>query len=132
MPRPIRASLITITLIAGLDLAAVGFGTAAAQGSQQEWLTLNSANQQAVTQGLADQPAHTGPGCSGQIGGKLPTLDRTQLLPSDVQAQVPDAKTMLFVKLSDRILLIDPYSQTVAEIVLAPATTDSVPDPAAE
>jgi hypothetical protein len=47
-----------------------------------------------------------------------------------VQAQVPEAKEMLFIKLPDRILLIDPSSQAVAEIVLAtPATTGSAPTP---
>jgi hypothetical protein len=46
-------------------------------------------------------------------------------MPSNVSAQVPDAKTFLFVKLKDRVLLIDPDSQTVAEIIPASATTGS-------
>jgi hypothetical protein len=48
-------------------------------------------------------------------------------LPSDVQAQVPEVKQMLFVKLPDRVLLIDPDSQAVAEILMVPVTTGSSP-----
>ena len=36
----------------------------------------------------------------------------------NVTAQVPAAKNLLFVKLPDRILLIDPDEQQVAEIIL--------------
>jgi hypothetical protein len=52
-------------------------------------------------------------------------------MPDDVTAQVPETKDYLFVKLPDRILIIDPDSKTVAEIVAAPATTGSSPDGAA-
>jgi hypothetical protein len=52
-------------------------------------------------------------------------------LPSGVQAQVPEAKGMLFVKLPDRILLIDPDSQAVAEIIMNPVTTGSGSTPPA-
>jgi hypothetical protein len=122
MRQPFRASLITLTLIAGID-------TAAAQSSQQEKLNLNSTKEQAVTQGLADQPAHSVPGFSGQIGSKPPASEKAQSLPSGVQAQVPETKEMLFIKLPDRIVLIDPDSQAVAEIVMAPVTTGSGPAP---
>jgi hypothetical protein len=48
-------------------------------------------------------------------------------MPDDVTAQVPETKTYLFVKLPDRILLIDPDTKVVAEIVGAPATTGTSP-----
>jgi hypothetical protein len=118
MRQPIRASLITLALIAGID-------TAAPQSSQQEKFNLNSTKEQAVTQGLADRPAQSVPGFSGQIGSKPPASEKAQQLPSGVQAQVPEAKEMLFIKLPDRIVLIDPESQLVAEIVMTPATTGS-------
>jgi hypothetical protein len=47
----------------------------------------------------------------------------SKALPDDVTAQVPATKTYLFVKLPDRILLIDPDTKLVAEIVGGPATT---------
>jgi hypothetical protein len=125
MQQLFRAYLITLVLVAGIDLTVVSFDSAAAQGSQQ--LSLNSAQEQAVTQGLANQPTQSVPGFSGQIGSKLPSSETAQPLPSDVQAQVPEAKEMLFIKLPDRILLIDPDSRAVAEIVMAPLTTGSSP-----
>ncbi|MEA2982898.1 MAG: hypothetical protein QOF09_4721 [Alphaproteobacteria bacterium] len=124
MRQPFRASLITLALIASID-------TAAAQSSQQEKLNLNSTKEHAVTQGLADQPAHSVPGFSGQVGSKLPASETAQQLPSGVQAQVPETKGMLFVKLPDRILLIDPDSQAVAEIIMNPVTTGSGSTPPA-
>jgi hypothetical protein len=48
-------------------------------------------------------------------------------MPDNVTAQVPEAKGYLFVKLPDRILLIDSHTGAVAEIVGAPATTGSSP-----
>jgi hypothetical protein len=138
MRLPFRTSLVTLALVAGIDITAVGIGTAVAQsaqqGSQREQLNLNSAKEQAVTQGLANQPARSVPGYSGQVGSKLPSSETAQKLPNDVQAQVPEAKELLFVKLPDRILLIDPDTQLVAEIVMAPVTTgsgsSSAPSPA--
>jgi hypothetical protein len=129
MRLPFRTSLVTLALVAGIDITAVGIGTAVAQsaqqGSQREQLNLNSAKEQAVTQGLANQPARSVPGYSGQIGSKLPSSETAQKLPNDVQAQVPETKELLFVKLPDRILLIDPDTQLVTEIVMAPVTTGS-------
>jgi hypothetical protein len=115
-----HACLITLALFAGTSLAAA---QSSQQGSQQEKLNLSSAKEQAVTQGLANQPARSVPGFNGQVGSKLPDSEKAQPLPSDVQAQVPEAKQLLFVKLPDRIVLIDPDSQAVAEIVMAPVTT---------
>jgi hypothetical protein len=40
-----------------------------------------------------------------------------------VTAQVPTAKNLLFVKLPDRILLIDPDEHQVAEIIMNDSDT---------
>jgi hypothetical protein len=118
------ACFVTLALIASTDLAA-------AQGSQQEKLNLSPAKEQAVTQGLASQPANNVAGFSGQIGNKAPASENGQALPSSVQAQVPEAKDLLFIKLPDRIVLIDPDTKVVAEIVMTPATTGgTAPAPA--
>jgi len=47
------------------------------------------------------------------------------LLPKARNSPAPETKTFLFVKLPDRILLIDPDSKAVAEIVGGPASTGS-------
>jgi hypothetical protein len=116
MRQPFRACLTAFALIAATDVAA-------AQGPQQERLNLNSAKEQAVMQGLANQPTRSVPGFNGQIGSKAPASETAQPLPSQVQAQVPEAKELLFIKLPDRIVLIDPDSNAVAEIVMTPVTT---------
>jgi hypothetical protein len=41
-----------------------------------------------------------------------------QSLPNNVIDQVPEAKELMFVKLPDRVILIDPDSKLVSEIVL--------------
>lgn len=102
------------------------FTVARPQGTQQH--NLSPAQEQAVTHGLTDQPTQNMPsGFTGQVGSKLPSSETGKPLPSDVQAQVPEVKQMLFVKLRDRVLLIDPDSKAVAEILMAPATTGSSP-----
>jgi hypothetical protein len=112
----LRACLITLALFLPVELAI-------AEGSQQEKLNLSTAKEQAVTQGLSGQPAQAVPGFQGQIGNKLPDSASARSLPSDITAQVPEAKDLLYVKLPDRIVLIDPDSKLVAEIILGPATT---------
>jgi hypothetical protein len=129
MRLPFRTSLIALVVVTGLDVTAAGTGAAVAQnsqqGSQQDKLNLNSSQQQTIKQGLADQPAHNVPEYNWQIGDKSPSSETAQRLPNDVQDQVPAAKQMLFVKLPDRILLVDPDTQIVAEIIMDQATTGS-------
>jgi hypothetical protein len=143
MRRSSRPSLIMLTLVAGIDILIAATGAATAQssqpgsapqssqatapGSQQEKFNLSPSKEQSVTQGLANQSAQNVPGFSGQVGNKLPASEKAQPLPGNVQAQVPEIKQMLFVKLPDRIVLIDPDTELVAEIVMAPATTGSSP-----
>jgi hypothetical protein len=112
----LSACLITLALFLPGDFAA-------AQSSQQEKLNLNPSKEQAVTQGLSSQPAQSVPGFQGQIGSKAPDSANARSLPNDVTAQVPETKNLLYVKLPDRILLIDPDSKIVAEIVMVPGTT---------
>ncbi len=117
--QPFRACLIALATVAAIDFSVAGFDSAAAQDSQQ----LSPAQEQAVKQGLANQPTQNVPGFSGQMGSKLPSSESAQPLPSDVQAQIPKAKELLFIKLPDRIVLIDPDSNAVAQIIMAPETT---------
>jgi hypothetical protein len=92
-------------------------------GSQREKLNLSPGKEQIVTQGLNSQPSQSVAGFQGQVGSKLPDSAKAQSLPSDVSAQVPEAKDLLFVKLPDRIVLIDPDTKMVAEIIMGAATT---------
>jgi hypothetical protein len=62
-----------------------------------------------------------------QVGSMLPDSLATQALPSDVSDRVPEVKQLLFVKLPDRIVLIDPETKLVTEIVMDEVTTGSNP-----
>jgi hypothetical protein len=52
-----------------------------------------------------------------QIGAKPPGVVSQQPLPNQMTSDMPQMKKLLFVKLPDRILLIDPDQQIVAEII---------------
>jgi hypothetical protein len=82
-----------------------------------------------VSQGLATSPSQPAPaGAQPQVGNKVPDSMTAQALPNIVTDQVPEAKNLLFVKLPDRVLLIDPDSKLVTEIVMDAATTGSNPN----
>jgi hypothetical protein len=79
-----------------------------------------------VSTGLASTPSQSAPsGAQPQVGDKVPDSMAAQSMPHDVAEQVPEAKQLLFVKLPDRILLIDPDTKQVSEIVAEPGTTGS-------
>lgn len=116
MSQLIRAGAITLAIF-----GSVGF--AAAQKPPGSDLT--ATQQLTVSQGLASSPSQPSPaGSQPQVGNKLPDSMTAQALPNNVTDQVPEAKNLLFVKLPDRIMLIDPDSKLVTEIVMdSDATT---------
>lgn len=119
MRQQLRVGVTALALLASISLAT------AQQGSGQSALTPQQ--QQSINQGLASQPNDTAPGgYQGQVGAKMPDSMTAHPVPGNVAADVPQAKNLLFIKLPDRVLLIDPDTKTVAEIVLASETTGSV------
>jgi hypothetical protein len=86
---------------------------------------LTPAQQQMVSTGLASSPSQSSSGAQPQVGDKVPDSMAAQSMPNNVSQQVPEAKQLLFVKLPDRILLIDPDTKLVSEIVTEPETTGS-------
>jgi hypothetical protein len=88
------------------------------QGSASGNASLSPTQGRSITQGLsAERPQSAPSGFDAQVGTKLPDSMAPKSLPSDVTAQVPQAQGYLFVKMPDRVLLIDPDSKTVVEIV---------------
>jgi hypothetical protein len=87
---------------------------------------LNPAQQQMVSNSLSSTPSQSAPsGAQPQVGDKVPESMSAQSMPHNVVDQVPEAKELLFVKLPDRILLIDPDTKLISEIVTEPATKGS-------
>ena len=122
MRMQLRAGTLALALLGTVGLAAA---QAPGGAGQQEKLNLSQAKEQQVTQGLRGEPSQSALGYQSQVGSKPPDSLAQKSLPSDVTDQVPETKTYLFIKLPDRILLIDPDTKMVAEIVGGPATTGS-------
>jgi hypothetical protein len=117
MNQLIRAGAITVAIFSSI-------GFAAAQNAPSPHADLTARQQQAVNQGLAASPSQAAPaGAQPQVGNRLPDSMTAQALPNDVTDQVPETKNLLFVKLPDRIMLIDPDTKLVTEIVMGDTTT---------
>lgn len=119
-------------LSSGAILAVLGSaGAALAQSandaqSNNAHANLNPAQQQMVSNSLSSTPSQSAPsGAQPQVGDKVPDSMSAQSMPQNVGDQVPEAKELLFVKLPDRILLIDPDTKLISEIVTDPVTTGS-------
>jgi len=112
MSKLIYAGAFTLAIF-----GSVGFA-AAQQASGPD---LTPTQQRTVRQGLASSPSQSAPtGAQPQVGDKMPDSMTAQQLPSSVTDQVPEVKKLLFVKLPDRVILIDPDSKQVSEIVMDP------------
>ena len=109
----IRAGAMTVAVF-----GSVGFA-AAQRAPDYDHPDLTPAQQRTVSQGLASSPAQPAPaGQQPQVGDKVPDSMTAQQLPSNVTDQVPEAKQLFFVKLPGRIILIDPDTKLVSEIVM--------------
>jgi hypothetical protein len=124
MRQQIRTCAIAFALF-GASVAAAQqppAGSSSPSGAQGH-LNLNQTQERAVSQGLRNEQAQPQPpGPQAQVGSKVPDSLTPKAIPDNVTAQVPEAKEFLFVKLPDRILVVDPHSKMVAEIILAADT----------
>jgi hypothetical protein len=111
----LRAGALTLALFGSVGLAVAQ--NAPGGGSTQDQLSLTPAQKQTIRQGLTNEQTQTTPGSQGQVGSKAPGSVTPHSLPSNVMNQVPATKNLLFVKLPDRILLIDPDNKLVTQIV---------------
>jgi hypothetical protein len=92
--------------------------------SAEHKLNLTQQQKQMITQGLMSQQAESSAGGPQvQVGARLPNTVLPHPMPTNVTAQVPDTKNFEFVKLSDKILLVDPANKMIAEIVPLSSTT---------
>jgi hypothetical protein len=120
MSHLIRAGAITLAILGSVSFAAAQTGAAHPD--------LTPTQERMVSQGLTTSPAQPAPaGVQPQVGKLLPDSLKAQSLPGNVTEQVPEAKQLLFVKLPDRIVLIDPDTKLVTEIVMDGVTTGSNP-----
>lgn len=96
------------------------------QGTAQEKFNLSPSQEKSMTQALRNEQTQSAPsGFDGRVGSKVPDSMSTRSLPDQASAQAPQTKGLLFVKLPDRVLLIDPENKAVVEIVADETTTGS-------
>lgn len=135
MARRLGAAALALVLAGGISYAA-GQGINAngpsisGQGSaqQQQPPNLTQGQEHSITDGLRSQQAQSNQsGYQGQLGSKVPDSMPAQQLPDNVTSQVPKVKGYYFVKLPDGVLLLDPDTKTVVEIVPASQTTGASP-----
>jgi hypothetical protein len=55
------------------------------------------------------------------IGAPLPSSITPHAMPNSVTQQVSEARNYEFVKLPDRVLMVDPTDQSIAEVIPIPA-----------
>src|SRR5258705_8654795 len=124
MSKLTRAGAITVAIFSSIGVAAGQNAPSPTTGAVRADLTPKQ--EQMVSQGLATSPSQAAPaGAQPQVGNKVPDSMTAQALPNNVTDQVPEAKNLLFVKLPDRVLLIDPASKLVTEIVMDETATGS-------
>jgi hypothetical protein len=126
MPQLFRACAVTITLFSSAGFAVAQNAPSRAPGTVHPELT--SSQEQAVKDGLSTYPSqHPSSGAQPKVGDKIPSSMTADKLPDNISNQVPQAKNLLFVKLPDRVMLIDPDTQTVTEVLMEASTTGSTP-----
>jgi hypothetical protein len=108
MSKLIHAGATTVAI-----LSSVGF--AAAQNASNH-PDLTPTQQRTLSQALANSPSQSAPAAQSQLGDRMP--DSMTAQSSNVTDQVPEARNLLFVKLPDRVLLIDPDNKVVTELVM--------------
>ena len=125
MNRLLYSGAISLVIL-GSAGAATGQNANDATQSNNAQPKLTSAQQQMVSTGLASTPSQSAPsGAQPQVGDKVPDSMAARSMPHNVAEEVPETRQLLFVKLPDRILLIDPDTKLVSEIVTEPGTTGS-------
>jgi hypothetical protein len=86
--------------------------------SSQQALALNPAQRLAIVRDVRGEETQiSAQGERAQVGSKATDSASLRPLPDQATSDVPQTKKLLFVKLPDRILLIDPDQQMVAEII---------------
>jgi hypothetical protein len=128
MRHEIFSGTLALALLGGMAVAGAQSNPPAGQSSPQNALQLTPTQQHNVTQGLGQQQKQAPPsGFDGQVGSKVPDSMDKQSMPPEVTSQVPQTHGLLFVALPDRVLLIDPDSKQVLQIV-AVDRSEAAPD----
>ena len=108
-----------------------GAGARSGAESIQPRLNLTQQQKQAVNRGLSNEPSQNAAADPQiRVGEPLPSSITPHVMPKSVTEPVPETKWYEFVKLPDRVLMVDPKDRSIAEIIpipTTPATTGAAP-----
>lgn len=90
-----------------------------ATGKGSEQINLTSAQRNEIwqsisSQGLKETPP---PGFTPKVGDMVPSSLKIQMFPNNVTAQVPAVKSYDYAMLENQVLLVDPSSKKIVEII---------------
>ena len=113
----IRNGVAVLALVASAGVAsAAGMSNSAAA---TDHLNLTSAQQKEIWQGVSDQASKaTAPASfKATVGEVAPTTIKLQPLPTKVANEVPAVKSYDYAMLQNRVLIVDPSSRKIVDIV---------------
>jgi Protein of unknown function (DUF1236) len=112
-----RNGMIALALVASTSVAAAA-GMASSAASS-EHLNLSTAQQKDIWQGVSKQAAtETTPAdFKPTLGAVAPSSIKLQPLPTKVSNEVPAVKPYDYAMLHDQVLIVDPSSRKIVDIV---------------
>jgi len=104
---------IALTLLAGMGAA----GAASVRSAGFDGLT--DAQRQEIWQGVSKQATNESSpaGFKAAVGEAVPGSIKTEPLPGDVSAKVPAVKSYDFAMLQNQVLILDPSSKKIVDIL---------------
>jgi hypothetical protein len=122
---------VAFALLAALGFAIAGEGEGSTTGrpgsapvaatSMPHQFTLTPAQERSIYRSVASELAQPAlPDFQPELGATLPDIVMLRDLPSGLAADIPHAKDYKFAKLHDQVLLVDPYTKRVLEIINPP------------
>jgi hypothetical protein len=116
MRQHFRAFAFALAFLGGLGLAVAQNVSDKASGTVSK---LTDDQKRTIAQGLkGKEPQTLPPGTQAEVGKKLPEVMKLRPMPPEIYAIVPESQDVLYVRLPDRVVLLDPVTQISADIIL--------------
>jgi hypothetical protein len=108
----IRNGTILLALVAGIGVAAASVRSAGLDG-------LTDAQRQKIWQGVSKQATNESlpAGFQAAVGETVPDPIKIEPLPNDVSAAVPAVKSYDFAMAHGQVLIVDPSSKRIVDIL---------------
>jgi hypothetical protein len=112
-------SVTSVTEISGGQRsAAARDSTTTGAGTANDHLTLTSAQRHELWQGLSKQAKESAPaGFMAKVGEAVPGSIKLQSLPASLSSQIPAVKSYDYAMLQSELLIVDPTSKNVVDII---------------